>query len=422
MKVFALLAALALAAAPAAAQLVPGDIGVTGFSTSQFSVIDSSGVTPYLVTSFGGTGTTQSILWDPANPSDLIVGGFGFVGRAAITGPGTSTYTLITNAIGTASQMSWDAAGQIIVADAGTDQVRSVDPLTGIITELTMGTQPWGNTVNGGAVDPVTGDIYVGNNGNVYRVDSLGTVTHFATGWTTGTSYVSGIAFDPTNGDVIVTALTVNRVLRIPAGGSPTPPFTGPYADVVPPGAISGLNSISVDSVNGDFVIGGSSGSVYRVPFGGGAPTVIGTASGQGSSASGVSVVGTSGPPSFTLAANAYLDGSADFAISNIPVGTTSGWTFASADTSAPVGMGWAFGINPDALTFLILNIAPFPQPGNLFHWLEGFPTLYPAATFNFPAGTLTPLSGSSFDFLALGQDAGLFIIGSTNVVRVVIP
>jgi hypothetical protein len=46
------------------------------------------------------------VLWDPANPNDFLIGGFGFVGRATIAGPGSASYTLITNNVGIVSQMS----------------------------------------------------------------------------------------------------------------------------------------------------------------------------------------------------------------------------------------------------------------------------------------------------------------------------
>src|SRR5262245_39554395 len=103
-------AAVLLSSAASFAQVAPGDIAVTGFSTSAFGVISPGPVvTGYATPGFGGL--AQAILWDPAHPNDFLVGGVGFVGRATITGHGTVSYSPITSAVGVVSQMSWDAAG-----------------------------------------------------------------------------------------------------------------------------------------------------------------------------------------------------------------------------------------------------------------------------------------------------------------------
>ena len=116
-----------LLSAATSAQVALGDIAATGFSTTSFGVISAGPVVSgYTTPGFQGTGTatSQAILWDPAHPNDFLVGGFGFVGRATITGPGTVSYTLITNGVGIVSQMSWDRSGGVVVADSGNDQIR----------------------------------------------------------------------------------------------------------------------------------------------------------------------------------------------------------------------------------------------------------------------------------------------------------
>lgn len=75
------------------AQLAPGDIGMTGFSNTSFGVLTGGVNTSYVTGGYGGTGTSQAILWDPANPQDFLIGDFGFVGRATNTGPGTVSST-----------------------------------------------------------------------------------------------------------------------------------------------------------------------------------------------------------------------------------------------------------------------------------------------------------------------------------------
>jgi hypothetical protein len=65
---------------PAHAQVATGDIAVTGFSSTSFGVIGAGAVvTGYTTPGFQGTGTatSQSVLWNPANPNDFLVAGGG---------------------------------------------------------------------------------------------------------------------------------------------------------------------------------------------------------------------------------------------------------------------------------------------------------------------------------------------------------
>jgi len=268
-----------LLAAAAHAQVLPGDLGVTGFSTTQFSTLSSAGApTGYTTSGFLGTGTSQSILWDPNDTQSFLIGGFGFVGRATITGPGAATYAFI-GSVNTACQMSFDAAGQLIIADAGTDQIRRMDPTTGTVVDLTVGPQPWGTSVNAGAYEPATGDVIVGNQGGIFRlVLSTSTVTTIATGLG---GFLSGIAFDPLNGDIIATVLTANRLVRVTSAGTVT--------DIMTPGAVSGPNAVDITQ-DGSFVLAGSTGRVFIVPYAGGGATVFGTISAPTGTTSGVSV------------------------------------------------------------------------------------------------------------------------------------
>ncbi|HEU4417496.1 MAG TPA: hypothetical protein VFT55_01080 [Planctomycetota bacterium] len=251
--------------ATAAAQVAVGDIAVTRFSTTTFAVIGAgSAVTSYVTPGFLGTGTSQAVLWDRANPNDFIVGGVGFVGRASITGPAAVSYSLITNGVGTAAQMSWNDAGWIVVADSGTSQVRLLDPASGFVVDLSTGAQPWGTSLSAGAWDPITGDVVVGGDGALYRL---------ANGSSTGTlivgglgGFVSAVAFDPTTGEIVATVLTVNRLIRVDSLGTVT--------NIAPPFSIPGPNGLDVDQ-NGDYVAGGGTGQVYRVSHAGGSPVLL---------------------------------------------------------------------------------------------------------------------------------------------------
>ena len=397
---------------PLAAQAVTGDIGVTGFSMSQFSVLDPAGgvSTGYGVGSFGGSGpaTTQSILWDPVNPNDFIVGGFGFVGRATVTGPGSVSYSVLSTSVGEVTQMSWDANGQIVAVESGAGQILAIDPMTGSTTVTVPAGQPWGGA-NAGVCDPTTGDLYVGNSGNLYRyVPATGSATVLASGW--GGGFVSGIALDPASTDLIVTVLGVNRVLRIDQAGTRT--------DLVLPGSIASPNSVAVDQ-NGNFVVGGNGGLVYRIPSGGGSQLLLGTVTGQGSSASGVSVVGgaAQGPP--PLAVTGAPDGSLTLDLTGLQSGAFAGWMLVTQDVALPAGTGPFLGITPDALTTLLVTSFPAPTVGNPVHFLTGFPGFFPDAPFVFAPGTTTLLAGVTLDWVVLTYDVTAIVTGISNVVRV---
>ena len=248
------------------AQVLPGDIAATGFSASAFGVLRGTTITGYPTTGFLGTGpaTSQAVLWDPANPNDFLIGGFGFVGRATIAGPGSASYTLITNNVGIVSQMSWSATGAVVLIDSGSNQVRLLDPVGGGVVDVTAGGQPWGTTLSAGLIDPVSGDLVLGNDGSLFRLTaSSGVVTPLASSLG-GT--VSGITFDPVTGDVIATVLTSNRLVRVDAAGAVT--------DVAPPFSLPGPNALAVDH-NGDFIAAGGTGEIYRVPRAGGSPVYL---------------------------------------------------------------------------------------------------------------------------------------------------
>ncbi len=238
----------------------------SGFSTTSFGILRAPALTTYTTPGFQGTGLSQTVLWDPVHPNDFLIGGSGFIGRATITGPGTVTYALLTSNVGTAVQMSWDGAGRVVFADGGTGQVRRLDPATGNVTDLSSGVQPWGTALSAGARNPATGDYIAGGNGAIYRL---------ANGATTATTvvsglggYVSGVAFDALTGEIVATVLTSNRLIRVGAG-----------AAVTNLASLSGPNALDLDG-NGDWITGGGTGQIWRVPYAGGAPVLLGNHTG----------------------------------------------------------------------------------------------------------------------------------------------
>lgn len=315
---FATVLACAVLATTATAQVLPGDIGATGFSTTAFGIATPPNTTVYTTSGFQGTGagTSQAILHDPSSFQDFLVGGFGFIGRATITGPGTVSYSLITNGIGTASQMSWDNAGNLIVADAGADQVRMVTT-AGVVSDLSVGAQPWGTNVNAGAYQLATGDVIVGGSGGLYRLPN-GTTTGITIASALG-GFVSAVAFDPATGDILATILTVSRIVRVDALGVVT--------DFAPAGTVPAPNSLDVDS-NGDLIVGGNAGAIFRVPPGGPA-TQIATNTAVNTSVSGLSIAkvggfaGTFGAACNATSGPAMLTSIGPYAV-GVPFTTTS--------------------------------------------------------------------------------------------------
>lgn len=323
---------VSLLSATVSAQVAIGDIAVTRFSTNTFAVIGAGpSVTGYVTPGFLGTGTSQAVLWDRANPNDFIVGGVGFVGRASITGPAAVSYALITSGIGTAAQMSWNDAGWIVVADSGTNQVRMLDPASGFVVDLSTGAQPWGTSLSAGAWDPLTGDVVVGGDGALYRLANGASTATLIVGGLGG--FVSAVAFDPTTGEVVATVLTVNRLIRVDSLGAVT--------NIAPSGSIPGPNGLDVDQ-NGDYVAGGGTGQVYRVPHAGGAPVFLANNPGP---LNGIAVAGGGG---FGIPFGATCNGTAG------PVSLTATGPFVVGSTVTTTSTNH----EPFALGVLVLGIS----------------------------------------------------------------
>ena len=122
----------------AAAQANVGDIAMTGFSSSTFGIF--TGTTPVVGYPAAFGNLSQTILWDDLDPQSFVVGGFGFVGRATVIGPGSVVYTPLTSTVVNVAQMAWDAQRQIVFSDFGTAQLHRLDPATGTVTPITTGT------------------------------------------------------------------------------------------------------------------------------------------------------------------------------------------------------------------------------------------------------------------------------------------
>lgn len=375
-------------------------IGVCFSSTDTFGEIDVNGATALHTTS-GFGGVARAILWDPQSPSDLLLGGQGFLGRATLPAPVSYGQIPGSNAL-MVRQMSWSANGQLHVADAASGQVLRVDPTTGNAANLTSGPQPWGNTMACGAIHPTTGDFFVGSAGRIDRVPA---------GTSTGVPFVSGLGgsvssltFDPVTGDVVATLPASDRIVRISMQGN--------TSDLVPVGTVIAPRAIDVDG-RGRFVVGASNGDVCQIPNNGGSCTTISSLSGPGILI-GLTVYRTVPQPRFRMDTSSLGQGGLRVSMSDIPSGATEGWTLLSFDTSLPVGGGSAFGLQPDTTTFGLLAAFPIAQPGHPVHWT--WPSLsFPHAPLIIPAGLAT---GVPMDFIGVTLGTALH---TTPVQRIVL-
>jgi hypothetical protein len=407
----------------ASAQVQPGDIAMVSLVDYQFCVFDGAGTPTYYglsnTTGLGFSTNTNAIVWDPANSQSFILGGEGWIGRISITGPGTANYSLITNAVGIISQLSFDNAGKLIAIDSTTDEVLKVDPSTGAVTQLTVGPHPWGVELNAGAIDPATGEIFVGTNQALYRIAPGATTgTLLSSNWSTGQfAFCTGIAFDPNSSDLFVSILTADRIVRMNR-------TSGAITDLVPAKTIQSCNSIAVDD-NGDVIVGGWQNKLYRIAIPGSSATLIGQASNQGVLATAVDVVkevcdGTALPygagcpgsgfftPVLALEGCPVAGSNVTLAIKKGLGGSFATLLFGLVPANVPVGGGCALLVAPLIGPQIVLPLAGFgPGTGTLD--LPGF----------IPLGT----SGVSFTMQVFVIDPSTTLGASaSNGVQVVIP
>jgi len=104
--------------------------------------------------------------------------------------------------------------------------------------------------------------------------------------------------------------------------------------------------------------------------------------------------------------------------VAGIPAGYVQGWTFFSLSTSLPAGLGSFLGFEPDTL-FLPILLFPASE-GNLLHFTAtANPSAYPNAAWTYPAGTFTPLAGTSVDGIVAVVDGAGQLMAVSNVDRI---
>ena len=162
-----------------------GDIAT---SAHELAVMSADGSTS---STYGLPSTVETILWDPSDPDSFILGNRaggsspidGALTRTRFIGPGQVQTTLLLGAgqINRPEQLSWNQSGdQVVVVTA--NAVHLVHATTGVVTDITNGSQGWGFGATSGMMDPLNGDVWVGTvSGDIWRIPAgSGTATLFA--------------------------------------------------------------------------------------------------------------------------------------------------------------------------------------------------------------------------------------------------
>lgn len=99
------------------------------------------------------------------------------------------------------------------------------------------------------------------------------------------------------------------------------------------------------------------------------------------------------------------------------PVGWSDGFTLISTATASQSGLGWFFGLYPDAYTFQVIGYPPVP--GSPLHFANiGNPAIWPDSPLSFPPGTFSNLAGLVLDTVVLYRDASGLLMSWTPVSR----
>lgn len=418
-RLFVSLCALGLASGLASAQthLSRGDIA-TG-ANGVVGILDRDGASSNYLTS---STSISTLLWDPSRPDEFIGGGgnttfsnTGLLVRQVFTASNQMTTTSLapSGSFGVPVQLSWDKTGQKVIVVSIYDQVHSVDAATGAVTDLTTGAQPWGTNVTCGAMDPITGDIFVGNaSGEIWRLASGGgSVTMFQS----GLGSLKRILFESSSSPSYLYFASADRFGRVNLAGPPSAKY---YFGVLGTPSLSGIVTAAVDEV-GDFVLGTSNDSVYRLPrvsslpLAGVAPVLLGRYAFPNTtfqSLRDLAVIGASTEP-FRLLVDAVPVLGASVALENVPGPLGFGWILFSANTFLPVDSGPLFGLVPDSLTLWVMNMRP--KPGAPLAFIPPAPP-----GFNIKPLGMLPFAGQTWDAVAVAFSPTGVFLGRTNVER----
>lgn len=412
---FSLLLALACTMAEAQTYLVRGDV-ICASASGKIGRISRTGSTSTVYTAPGN----NTVLWDPTQPDTVICGGNGssstggVLFRASFSGGNQVVTSLIagTGSFSYPVQIGWDQTGRGVIATTYWGQVVRIDVATGRVTSLVTGNQPWGSNAICSAVDPVSGDIYVGRQGNVWRIPSgSGITTLVYTGLAT-----TKLLIDPGSSPRYLYFCGTGSFGRVDLTTSAAPEwYFGAFGK---PSFSPTITGVSFDE-QGDFVFCADNDGVYRlpklasIPPTGLAPTLLGTINYNGMSGWPVdcTVVGaTTKPFKLTIRPAGVLG--AYIAIENAPGQVGSGYLFLSTSTFLAPDTGPFFGLVPSALTLTIMQLPP--TQGNFLAFRNALP-----APVTLPNFTMAPAANQTWDCVAAVFDPQGTFIGRTNLVRV---
>ena len=245
---------------------------------------------------------------------------------STVAGTGTAGYNgdnipATTAQLNSPYALAVDGAGSLYIADAGNNRIRKVSP-TGTITTL-AGTGAAG--CNNGSGDPTTatlnspggltfdsaGNLLIADTGNyvVRKIDGCGTISTFAGSCGFAAYQPNGMAADDA-GNVNVAVANKNVVLKVSATGTPTVFAGSGSAGYAGDGSAANAANVMLNfpytvarDAAGDIYIGDSSNHVVRVVT---PDNVIHTAAGNGTSGnSGDGGIATSAELNFTFGVGA---------------------------------------------------------------------------------------------------------------------
>lgn len=424
MNVRSLVLPVLLATAPLAAaqtHLALGDMVHNG-DTNQVRVMPEVGFTSTPYTSIAH----DRILWDPDNPDSFYVatGGLGTTGglaRMDFVGGGEVEHTTLVGSgiFSSPRDIEFDQSGDLVLFV--NENLRRYDVDTGVLSSITTGNQPW-NSMNGGAVDPLTGDIYVcTNSGKIWRRGTNGSVSLFTTVSGSGQSgnsvFVRDLEIDSVAFPHHYMYYSMQSSMRRIDLNDPAKTEEVLYDYGLPAGLNVDPRCFTFDT-HGDIVVRNGGYHVYRFdnapvwPAGGTSPTYLGEVVFPSNAVGGdIAIVGGTASEPFRLDIHPIPGGGGYFEIQNVPEPVGFGWLLLSASTFLPEGSGPLFGLMPDGLTTAILSL---PQAPASIAFVD-----VPPPSFSLPAPLFTPFIGTAWDGVIVSFAPDGTFLGKSNVSRV---
>jgi hypothetical protein len=271
-----------LAASPAMAQFQTGDV-LAGVGAGKIKRFNPSGTLLQTIDSATTSDETAGMCFDASRNL------FGTLFTISQVAKYDGTGTLLTNTFGGSysnpESCVVDAAGDIFIGQAGSNQIRKVDPTGALLANFTAAIGPRGTDWIDLASDQCT--VHYTSEGNVIKQFNVCTNTQladFATGLPGSPCYAHRIR---PNGEELVACSSM--VHRVSSAGAILQSYPG--SGLTPP--TSDLFALNLDPDGASFWTGDiGSGQVYRINIGSGAQVASWNAGIVGRSMAGLTVVG----------------------------------------------------------------------------------------------------------------------------------